>query len=241
MPAGPVIGLSAMPTTRQPGCAPSQAAIRSQTARWTAGSRTTPPLPTCSGPASNCGLISATSAACPAASAKGAGSTVARPIKLASQVIESIGSGICGARQIAGVDALMDDDARVLAQFPGELAAPDIDRVDPRGAARQQHIGKAAGRGADIERDSAGRIDREMVERVRELEAAARHPGMVAAGDGQARHPRQGACPACRCAARRRDDARRGSAPAPWRGFRQGPARRAADRPGASQPCHPNL
>ena len=79
----------------------------------------------------------------------------------------------------------MDDDARVLAQFPGELAATDIDRVHQRGAVRQQHVGKAAGRGADIERRRAGDLDREMVERESQLDAAARYPGMIAAGNGQ--------------------------------------------------------
>src|SRR5436190_16901398 len=94
LPAGPVIGLSVMPITCQPGCAPTQSAIRSQTARWMAGSRTTPPLPTSLGPASNCGLINATSAALAAVNANGAGSKVASPIKLASQVTRSIGSRI---------------------------------------------------------------------------------------------------------------------------------------------------
>ena len=78
--------------------------------------------------------------------------------------------------------------ARVLAQFPGKLAASDIDRVHSRRAARQQYIGKAAGRRADIERDRASWtqrrwIDREMVERESELEAAARHPRTIAAGE----------------------------------------------------------
>ena len=50
--------------------------MRSQTALWIAGSRTTPPLPTSFGPASNCGLISATSAARSAVSAKADGSTI---------------------------------------------------------------------------------------------------------------------------------------------------------------------
>ena len=90
-----------------------------------------------------------------------------------------------GARQIARVHPLMHDDARVLPQLPGELSAPDIDRVHPRRAPCQQHIGKAPGRGTDVKRDKPGRIEREMVERMRELEAAARHPGVVAAGDGQ--------------------------------------------------------
>ena len=35
----------------------------------------------------------------------------------------------------------------------------DIDGVDPARPARQQHVGKAAGRGADIERDPTGYVD----------------------------------------------------------------------------------
>ncbi len=140
-----MIGLSVMPRTRQPGCAPSQAAIRSQTARWTAGS----------------------------------------PDKARVAGHEIDGTGDLGARQIPRVYPFMHDDPRVLPQFPGELSAPDIDRVHKRRAPCQQHIGKAPGRGADIERDKPGRIEREMVERLHELEAAARHPRVVATGDGQ--------------------------------------------------------
>ena len=40
-------------------------------------------------------------------------------------------------------------------------------------AAREQHLGKAAGRGADIERDGADRIDAEMIEPMGKLDAAA--------------------------------------------------------------------
>ena len=66
-----------------------------------------------------------------------------------------------------------------------KLSASDIDRMHPRCTPCQQHIGKAAGRGADIERNEAGGIERKMVERMHELEAAARHPRVVATGDGQ--------------------------------------------------------
>ncbi len=63
LPSGPVIGLGSTPSTRQPGSAAHQSRIVAQTSSCTAGSRTTPPLPTRSGPASNCGLISATAKA----------------------------------------------------------------------------------------------------------------------------------------------------------------------------------
>ncbi len=37
-----------------------------------------------------------------------------------------------------------------------QLAAPDVDRVDAPRAAREQHLGEAAGRGADVETDAIG-------------------------------------------------------------------------------------
>ena len=58
---------------------------------------------------------------------------------------------------VADVLALEHDDARVLAERPRELAVADVDRVDPRGAAAEQHVGEAAGRRADVERDHARR------------------------------------------------------------------------------------
>ena len=60
---------------------------------------------------------------------------------------------------------------------------PDVDRVDARGATLQQHVGEPAGRGPDVERDAAGRVDPEAIQPVRELDAAPRNPGMVAALD----------------------------------------------------------
>src|SRR5579872_3825312 len=92
-----------------------------------------------------------------------------------------------GAAQIAGVDALMHNDARVLAQFPGKLPAADIDRMHAGGAMRQQHVGEAAGRGADIERGAARRVEAEMIECKGELQPAARYPRMVAAGERERR------------------------------------------------------
>ena len=56
----------------------------------------------------------------------------------------------------------------------------DIDGVDPPSTAIEKDLGKAAGRGADIERNSPLDDDPEVVERVGELDAAARDPGMIA-------------------------------------------------------------
>ena len=46
LPSGPVIGLSVIPSTAQPGSAAHQSLIRAHTAPRTAGSRTTPLAPT---------------------------------------------------------------------------------------------------------------------------------------------------------------------------------------------------
>ncbi len=90
----------------------------------------------------------------------------------------------CGA-EAAGVGLLVDDDAVVAAQFPGQLVGADVDRIDAGRAAGQQHIGEAAGRASDIERDGGSHVDREMVEPVGQLDPAARHPRMIAALDRQ--------------------------------------------------------
>ena len=124
-------------------------------------------------------------------------------MKLASQVMMSTGSGICARRQMARVQPFVDDDARILPQLPGELAVADIDRIDPRGAARQQHVGEAAGRGADIEGDLSVDRDREMIERVSQLDAAPRDPRMIASLERERRIRGEAARRACRPAARR--------------------------------------
>ncbi len=57
----------------------------------------------------------------------------------------------------------------------------DIDGIHFCCTIRQQHIGKPAGRAADIHRDGAVHLQLEMLDCVRELHAAARHPGMFLA------------------------------------------------------------
>jgi hypothetical protein len=60
-----------------------------------------------------------------------------------------------------------------------QLAPPDVHRVDSSGAARQQDLGKSAGRGADVETDAASgieqRIGPEVIEGGRELHPTARY------------------------------------------------------------------
>ncbi len=57
-----------------------------------------------------------------------------------------------------------------------QLPVSHIDRVDASRAAREQDFGEAAGRGADIKADAVFRIEGELIERGRELDAAARNP-----------------------------------------------------------------
>ena len=76
-------------------------------------------------------------------------------------------------RERAGVRALHRDDARVAPERLGELATSDVESVDARRAALQQHVREAAGRGPDVEADDTGRVDPERIERGGELVAAA--------------------------------------------------------------------
>ena len=88
--------------------------------------------------------------------------------------------GDVGMGQVARVDPFVDDDPRILAQLPGELAMTDIDGVNPPGTAIEQHLGEAAGRGADVEGDAPVDYDPEVIESVGEFDAAPRDPGMIA-------------------------------------------------------------
>ncbi len=169
-----------MPITVQPGCAATQAAARSQTSRWTAGSRTTPPLPTMRAAGLELRLDQRDKRRPLAGERKRRRQHRRQPDKarVADDEIDRFGDVL--AAQSACVYPLANDDTRILAQFPGQLAMPDIDRINAPRTARQQHVGKAAGRCPDIERDPAARIDREMIERMGELDPAARYPGVVA-------------------------------------------------------------
>ena len=60
-----------------------------------------------------------------------------------------------------GVDALDHRDALVVAQPRVQLAVADVERDHPRGAALEQAVGEAAGRGADVEAVLAGGVDRQ--------------------------------------------------------------------------------
>ena len=91
----------------------------------------------------------------------------------------------------AGVGLFEDDDARVLAQLPGELVGADVDRIDPGRASAEQHVGEPAGRRAHVQRHRAGDVETEKSEAMVELDAAARDPGMVFPAHFQRRILRQ--------------------------------------------------
>ena len=55
-----------------------------------------------------------------------------------------------------------------------QLPVADVERDHAGGAALEEHVGEAAGGGADVEAVAPRRVDPERVERVRELLAAAR-------------------------------------------------------------------
>src|SRR5262245_28125952 len=79
----------------------------------------------------------------------------------------------------ANVRCLERNDLRSATQASMQLVATHIDGIDPPGAACQQDLGKAAGRGADVETHTVARVEQrigaEMIECGRELYAAARH------------------------------------------------------------------
>ena len=93
-------------------------------------------------------------------------------IKLTSHTARSTGSPIRSQGQMAGVDSLVHDHARIVAQLPVELSMADIEGVHAGGSVLQQAIGEAAGGCAEVQADLAGRIDFEMLQRGLQLEAA---------------------------------------------------------------------
>ena len=90
-----------------------------------------PPLPTSPLPTSNCGLISITNCVDgPAEEPASAGRIRVTEMKLTSQTIRSTGLADRLRLEVAGVDAFVNDDARIVAELPIELAGADIDGVD---------------------------------------------------------------------------------------------------------------
>src|SRR3546814_19028808 len=60
------------------------------------------------------------------------------------------------------------------------LVGAAIDRIDPRRAFGQQHVGEAAGRASYIHRYGVIHVPAEMIQGVRQLDPAARNPGLIA-------------------------------------------------------------
>ena len=98
-------------------------------------------------------------------------------MKLTSQVTKS---GFVGSE--AGVKATrIGPLARYDARIAGEIAAcnwpcPTSTQTTFGRAAREKHMGEAAGRGADVETAMPGGIEAESIESSGELDAAARDP-----------------------------------------------------------------
>src|SRR5438477_10678592 len=78
----------------------------------------------------------------------------------------------------ACIRSLEDDDPRVLADARVQLTVTDVERDHVRGSALEQDVGEPAGGGADVETVPPGRVDRERLERVRELDPPARDVGL---------------------------------------------------------------
>ena len=94
-------------------------------------------------------------------------------------VTRSTGPGRSAGVRVARVEVLDDDDARVVAQLPVQLAVADVERDHACGAALQQHVGEAAGRCADVEALAPANLDLKGVECVRELQSAAADIGVI--------------------------------------------------------------
>ena len=101
-----------------------------------------------------------------------AGKINVNEIKLTSATpIATCLSNICRA-QIPGVYAFAHDHARVVPQFPSDLPAANINRIDLCGAALQKAISEAAGRGSHIQAGFAFHRHLEMLEGGLQLETA---------------------------------------------------------------------
>ena len=128
--------------------------------------------------ASNCGFINASRCIGAAASDSATGSTAFSEMKLTSMTTTS---GRIGSRlpsKFADIGLLHRNDLGMAAQRGMQLLAPDVDGKHQAGAVGEQHFGEAAGRGADVETDVILDLDRILLQRARQLDAAARDKGM---------------------------------------------------------------
>ena len=123
----------------QPGApnpsASAAAATSSTTRAWTAGSRTIPPLPTSSRPASNCGLTSATMSALGREQRRHDRQDVAERDERhvdRHDVERAASRGQVAGREVRALTRSTHDDARIAPQLPVELAVADVERDDAR-------------------------------------------------------------------------------------------------------------
>ena len=132
-----------------------------------------PPLPTSSRPTSNCGFTRNTP------HAPGGERQRRRQDQLQRDEAD-VGDDRAdrladvGGGQIARVQPLARDHARIGGKPRVELAVADVDREHLARAALEKHLREAAGRRADVERDAAVRRIAEAVERRDQLQRAAR-------------------------------------------------------------------
>ena len=111
-----------------------------------------PPLPTCSGPTSNCGFTSSSMSPSGASSGGSCGSTSVSEMKLTSATIRS--KSACGSGAWSRSRALTPSMqvTRASSRKPRvQLIVADIDADHACGAGLQQAIGEAAGALADVE------------------------------------------------------------------------------------------
>ena len=91
---------------------------------------------------------------------------------------KKVGSGCVGREEFArgeeaGVGALAEGDARIVAELLGDLAVAGVDGEDGCCAALEHAVGEAAGGGSDVDAGEAGEVDGPVGEGVLEFEAAA--------------------------------------------------------------------
>ena len=87
----------------------------------------------------------------------------------------------CVGGEEASIGALDEANARVVAELHSDLPEAGVDSSDVRSAALQKAVGKATGRGADVEAGSACNVDSPVVECGLKLETAAANEGHVVA------------------------------------------------------------
>ena len=85
---------------------------------------------------------------------------------------------------MARVAALESDDPGVTSDACVQLAVADVDRIDPGRASGEQRLREPTGRCADVQGNDALHRKPEVVEACGEFQAATRHEGRNALGEG---------------------------------------------------------